>query len=300
MRRNSKIKRYITYFLVLFMLQGCKDNSTKDFLNTVKNSTSLTIEEIINYNYKEFFHSLKNAYITSKRNRYPQNQEIVISTNRDGQLYAFNGIINECEIIQCNIKESILKRNTIFPENTTAYFLIEIPTSSSQQFIDAISKYGKITHNKSNNDNYIIKDLEYYNNLLTSLNIAKEELEQTLSKKEVFNASEIEKLTNNAISINNKILYTQSDIKYLTDTLDKKLISINIQKEYNSTSNKVKTNLQNIIYFASDYLHYFIIIIFIIAFIWILRLIKLLITKSFNSVKNKKKYTPPKINEPHF
>lgn len=300
MRRNSKIKLHTIYLLAFFILQGCKPNSTNNFLNSVKNSTSFTIEEIINYNYAEFFHSLKNAYITSKRHRYPEIQEIIISTNRDGQLYAFNGIINECETIQCNIKESDLNRNTIFPENTTAHFLIEIPLSLSRQFNDSISKYGKITHNKSNIDSYITKDLEYYNNQLTSLNIAKEELEKTLSKKEVFNANEIERLINNAKSINNNILYTQSDIKYLTDTLNKKLINLDIQKEYNSTSNKVKTKLQNAIYFASDYLHYLIIIIFIIIILWLSKLLKLLITKSFKSIKNKKKDKQPKLSEPHF
>lgn len=303
MRRNSKIKRYISYLLAFFVLQGCKPDSTTNFINDVKTSTSLITEEIINYNYKEFFHSLKNAYITSKRNRYPETQHFTISTNRDGQLYAYNGIIKECEQLSCNIKTSKLQRNTIFPENTTAYFEIEIPIQLSKQFQDAISKYGKITNNEWNDDTYIEKDLEYYNNELTALNFAKTELENTLSKKEVFNADEIKKLIKNTENINNKILYIKSDINYLTDILNKKLINITIQKEYNSTSNKVKTKIQNVIYFASDYIPFVIIILFVLVILWIVKMIKLLIIKSVNNLKSSKKKInnqPQKTNEPHF
>ena len=303
MRRNSKIKKYCLCLLAFFILQGCKPDSTTNFINNVKTSTSLMIEEIINYNYTEFFHSLKNAYITSKRNRYPETQYFTISTNRDGQLYAYNGIIKECEQLSCNIKTSKLQRNTIFPENTTAYFEIEIPIQLSQQFQDAISKYGKITTNEWIDDTYIEKDLEYYNNELNALNLAKTELENTMSKKEVFNADEIKKLVKDTENINNKILYIKSDINYLTDILNKKLINITIQKEYNSTSNKVKTKIQNVIYFASDYMPFVIIVLFILAILWIIKMIKLSVVKSIKNLKVGKKKTnnqPQKINEPHL
>ncbi len=300
MRSFFKISICKIYFLAFFVLQGCKPDSATEFIDNVKKSASSVTEELLTYNYSEFYYSLKNAYLTAHRNRYPESQEIVISTNRDGQNYAYNGIIKECETIKCNIKESIIKRNTIFPENTTAYFKIEIPANVSQQFYDSILKYGKITYNKSSNDSFIGKDLDYYNNELNSLQLAKQQLEETLSKKEPFTPERIENLIKTAESVNNKILYLQNDIKYLNDVLDKKLIRINIQKEHNSTINKVKSNLQNIMYIISDYSHIIILIILIIIIIKVLKMIKILFVTGIKSLKSKKKLVPAKTNEPHL
>ena len=300
MKSFLKKINYKICFLAIFILQGCKPDSTHNFINNVQKSTSIMIEELLTYNYNEFFSSFKNAYITSQRKRYPETQEIIISTSRDGQNYAYNGILKECETLNCNIKESMIRRNTIFPENTVAYFKIELPEISSKQFYESILKYGKITYNESETDSYIQKDLDYYNNELNSLQLAKQQLDETLSKKETFRSEEIENLIKESESVNNKILYIQSDIKYLNEVLDKKLIYINIQKEYNSTINKVKSKLQHIVYILSDYSHIIILVIIFVIIIKILRGIKYLFIKGIKSLKSKKKLVPSKTNEPHL
>ncbi len=284
------------------MLQGCDIYSFNKFADTVNEKTSNFIESVINYNYSEFFYKLKMAYKTTKRERYPEIQFIDIATQRDGQLYAYNGVIEECKLLPCNIKESIINRNTIFPENTMAKLVIEIPVVSAQAFLDAISKYGKIVKNKNQKDMFISKDLDYYNNEIQSLQLIKDNIEANLSKKDVFNPKQVEELEEELSSINNKLLYLTSDIKYLNDVQLNKLIKININKEFNSTSNKVKTKLQNFIYFLSDYLH---IIILIIAFVIIYKTIKLLkngIVLLFKSIKNRKKVVSQVSvsSEPHL
>ncbi len=284
------------------MLQGCDIYSFNKFADTVNEKTSNFIESVINYNYSEFFYKLKMAYKTTKRERYPEIQFIDIATQRDGQLYAYNGVIEECKLLPCNIKESIINRNTIFPENTMAKLVIEIPVVSAQAFLDAISKYGKIVKNKNQKDMFISKDLDYYNNEIQSLQLIKDNIEANLSKKDVFNPKQVEELEEELSSINNKLLYLTSDVKYLNDVQLNKLIKININKEFNSTSNKVKTKLQNFIYFLSDYLH---IIILIIAFVIIYKTIKLLkngIVLLFKSIKNRKKVVSQVSvsSEPHL
>lgn len=302
MRRNSNFNYIILSLLVVFMLQGCDIYSFNKFADTVNEKTSNFIESVINYNYSEFFYKLKMAYKTTKRERYPEIQFIDIATQRDGQLYAYNGVIEECKLLPCNIKESIINRNTIFPENTMAKLVIEIPVVSAQAFLDAISKYGKIVKNKNQKDMFISKDLDYYNNEIQSLQLIKDNIEANLSKKDVFNPKQVEELEEELSSINNKLLYLTSDVKYLNDVQLNKLIKININKEFNSTSNKVKTKLQNFIYFLSDYLH---IIILIIAFVIIYKTIKLLkngIVLLFKSIKNRKKVVSQVSvsSEPHL
>ena len=297
------IKYYIC-FLGIFFIQGCKPNSTTDVINSVKEDTSQSIKEFQNYDYAEFFNRLKTAYKTSSRKRYPTTQKIVINTSRDGQLYAYNGIINECEILPCKIKESILNRNTIFPENTTAKLRIEIPMLSSKDFIEAENvRDVEVITNEIKTDDYISKDLEYYQSELTSLNLIKQELETILQKKDIFNSKELERFENNLLKINRKILYTQNDIKYLDEIKDKQAIEIIINREYKSTSNKVKANIQNAIYFASGYLHLIIIALFFISLLWLLKFTKFGINNLYKYIKDKKfqkKVVSQQKDEPHL
>ena len=59
-------------------------------------------------------------------------------------------------------------------------------------------------------DDYISKDLEYYQSELTSLNLIKQELETILQKKDIFNSKELERFENNLLKINRKILQPNS------------------------------------------------------------------------------------------
>ena len=288
MRSYSKI-RFLIVFLVFFVLQGCKQDSTTSFIDNIGSSIVQSLREIKNYNYDEFFAKIKTAYKTNQRKRYPISQKIVINTSRDGQIYAYNGVIKECELFSCKIKYSFLDRDTVAPENTIAKLEMELPLNNAKQFDEAISKYGKIVKNEVLLDDNIVKDLDYYNAELMSLNLLKIELETILLQKNIYNSKEIERFERNLYQVNNQILYTQNDIKYLDEIKDKQKIDILIHREYHSTSNKVKVKIQNSIKFITEYLHIFIIFAGVVALYKLFKYLLIIGKNFYKTLKNKTK-----------
>ena len=182
-----------------------------------------------------------------------------------------------------------MDRDTVAPENTIAKLEMELPLNNAKQFDEAISKYGKIVKNEVILDDNIVKDLDYYNAELMSLNLLKIELETILLQKNIYNSKEIERFERNLYQVNNQILYTQNDIKYLDEIKDKQKIDILIHREYHSTSNKVKVKIQNSIKFITEYLHIFIIFAGVVALYKLFKYLLIIGKNFYKTLKNKTK-----------
>ncbi|MDR2098980.1 MAG: hypothetical protein LBO78_03070 [Rickettsiales bacterium] len=220
-----------------------------------KNADNL-IESALNYNYAGFWDSLVTSFKTASRNRYSERQEIRLEAPKDNQQAAYDGIIRDCTQYFCTIIGRDWRVNAMFPSNVAAELSIELPKAEAAGFADAILRRGKTIKNSVTSDDYIEKDLLYYNNELISLRELLAKLNEMLANKEAYNIDKLKELDSFAASLNKRIMFMEADIEYLNDKKGKRLVRVKIGREYNSTYARVKANMQDILGAAADHLHW--------------------------------------------
>lgn len=293
---KSSLKRkkfYLSLLPILFLLMGCKPDAFD------KSSISQTVQNIVNYSYSDLWYNIKTSFKIATHSKFYETQKIKIETPRDTQISAFQSIITECQTHRCNIKDRILEKNRIFPENITGRITLDISSEFANGFINAISKYGNVVINSYEKNDNIEKDIDYFTSELTPLKLSLEKTNELLGKPDVFNYKQTKEMQEYFTSLNEKIFVLENDIKYLDSVKNTRHIEIVIKRGYNSTQNLVKANIQDAFLFIAKYIHIFAIIIFILIIKYLLRFIcnslfilKVFILKKINQQKTREKSAP--------